>query len=85
MTPKVRNRRPGHTRLSGKFQLNVPRAAAREAGLEVGDELRVEAVGKGRLMVIRGSSAVEELAEIGRRLEIHYPAGYLRDVRADWE
>ena len=44
---------PGHTRISSKHQVTIPRGAFREAGLEAGDTLRVEAAGPGRVTLTR--------------------------------
>jgi AbrB family looped-hinge helix DNA binding protein len=82
---EVRKRRKGYTRLSSKFQVSIPKAAAEAAGLQAGDELRVEVRGAGRLMVTRATSPVEELAELGERLGIHYPSDYLDELRAEWD
>ena len=85
MATEVRKRRRGYTRLSRKFQVSIPKAAAEAAGLHAGDELRVEVQGMGRLVVTRAASPVEELAELGERLGIHYPPRYLEELRAEWD
>ena len=48
-----RGRRRGTTRVSRKNQVTLPVAALREAGLEPGDIVRVEATGAGRVILTR--------------------------------
>jgi AbrB family looped-hinge helix DNA binding protein len=85
MATGVRKRRRGFTRLTSKYQATIPRAAAEAAGIHPGDELRVEAVGDGRVIVTREEDPVDALAAVGRRYQIHYPTGYLEKLRAEWE
>lgn len=76
-----RSRRQGCTRLSAKHQATIPVAALRRAGLRPGDELRVEAVGAGRIVLTR---VEETLAKYAGRLTGVYPRGSLRRLRREW-
>lgn len=49
------------TRISPKHQVTIPRTAFREAGLAVGETLRVEAIGPGRLVLTRQDLLLQEL------------------------
>jgi bifunctional DNA-binding transcriptional regulator/antitoxin component of YhaV-PrlF toxin-antitoxin module len=84
MDDKVkRTRRAGFTRLSRKNQATIPVAVLAEAGIRPGDELRVEAEGPGRVVLIRAEDPLEAL--LGS-LDSHvYPEGYLEELRAEWE
>lgn len=77
---KVQRRR-GFTRLSAKNQVTVPVDAAREAGLKPGDELRVRADGRGRLVFTTREAALKRYAGA---LTGVYPKGYLRKLRGEW-
>ena len=76
-----RVRRRGRTRLSVKHQATIPVAALRRAGLKPGDELQVEAVGFGRIVLTR---VEETLATYAGRLTGVYPKGALRKLRSEW-
>ncbi|WP_416220178.1 AbrB/MazE/SpoVT family DNA-binding domain-containing protein [Frankia sp. Cas4] len=54
-------RRPGVTRVSRKHQVTLPVDVLREAGLGPGDELRVTADGRGRLVLTVVHDPLEEL------------------------
>jgi bifunctional DNA-binding transcriptional regulator/antitoxin component of YhaV-PrlF toxin-antitoxin module len=58
---KVKRRRPGHTRLSRKNQVTIPVDALAEAHVRPGDELRVMADGRGRLVLIVVDDPLEAL------------------------
>lgn len=79
---KARQRRRGVTRLSSKHQVTLPITALRQAGVAVGDELRVEADGDGRLVLVRERDPLDEL--IGSAPEL---AGVvdLQALRDEWE
>jgi bifunctional DNA-binding transcriptional regulator/antitoxin component of YhaV-PrlF toxin-antitoxin module len=72
---------PGRTRISAKHQASIPVDALRQAGLRVGDELRVEAAGAGRIILVRAVDAVERHAG---RLTGVYPRSYLKRLRREW-
>ena len=78
---EVKNRRRrGHTRLSAKNQVTIPVEALRRAGLKVGDELRVEADGAGRLILVRADDVLARYAGT-----LKYPKGYLKKLRSEWD
>ena len=79
-TVKTRRVR-GQTRISAKNQATIPVAALRRAGLKSGDELRVEAVGPGRIVLVRAADAI---ARHAGRLTGVYPPGYLAGLRREW-
>lgn len=76
-----RSRRRGHTRISRKHQLTIPVGALRKSGLGPGDELRVEAAGAGRILLVR---VVDAVARHAGRLTGVYPKGYLKKLRREW-
>lgn len=79
-TVKTRRVR-GQTRISAKNQATIPVAALRRAGLKSGDELRVEAAGPGRIVLVRATDAI---ARHAGRLTGVYPPGYLAGLRREW-
>ena len=81
MAEVKRTRRRGRTRLSTKHQATIPVAALRRAGLKPGDELQVEAVGVGRIVLTRVEAT---LATYAGRLTGVYPKGTLRKLRSEW-
>lgn len=85
MPLRVRKRRRGYTRITSKYQATIPQATAEAAGIRPGDELRVEAAGDGRVIMIREVDPVEALAALGKKLGIHYPPNYLDELRAEWD
>jgi bifunctional DNA-binding transcriptional regulator/antitoxin component of YhaV-PrlF toxin-antitoxin module len=80
MIEKVKKRRRGHTRLSGKHQVTIPVEILRTTGIQPGEELRVEPDGWGRIVLTRVIDPIEEFAGT-----IEYPAGYLEELRSEWE
>ena len=74
-------RRRGVTRISRKYQVALPVEALRRAGLNVGDELRVEAAGAGRLVLVRTVDLVKRYAG---SLAGVYQQSYLADLRNEW-
>jgi bifunctional DNA-binding transcriptional regulator/antitoxin component of YhaV-PrlF toxin-antitoxin module len=78
---EVRKRRRGFTRISAKHQATIPVHALREAGLTAGDEVRVVAAGRGRLLLERDVNVVERHAGTLRGVWEH---GELDDLRGEW-
>lgn len=68
--------------ISRKNQVTLPVDALRAAGLEPGDDVRVEAVGPGRLELVRADDLVEEFAGVFDAAV--YPHGYLEKLRREW-
>ena len=68
--------------ISRKNQVTLPVDALRAAGLEPGDDLRVQAVGPGRLELARADELVEEFAGIFD--DSVYPNDYLDKLRREW-
>jgi AbrB family looped-hinge helix DNA binding protein len=85
MATGVRKRKRGFTRVTSKYQATIPQAAAEAAGIQPGDELRVEAAGDGRVIMTREEDPVDALAALGEKLDIRYPPGYLEELRAEWD
>ena len=78
---EVKVRARGHTRISRKHQATLPVDALRQAGLKPGDELRVEAAGAGRIVLVRIEDPIRQYAG---SLSGVYPAGYLDELRSEW-
>jgi bifunctional DNA-binding transcriptional regulator/antitoxin component of YhaV-PrlF toxin-antitoxin module len=82
--PKGGTRRgAGRSRVSGKHQITIPIGAFSEAGLREGDVVRVEAQGRGRILIARMDDLVDEYAgclstggELGRTV---------RGLRREWD
>jgi bifunctional DNA-binding transcriptional regulator/antitoxin component of YhaV-PrlF toxin-antitoxin module len=68
--------------ISRKNQVTLPVKALRAAGLEPGDDVRVRAVGPGRLELVRAEELVEEFAGVFDATV--YPDGYLEELRREW-
>ncbi len=82
MNPKVkRGRRRGYTRVSAKHQVTIPLEALTKAGLQVGDRLKVEARGRGELVLVREGDPLERFAGA---LTGVYPHGNLEELRREW-
>jgi bifunctional DNA-binding transcriptional regulator/antitoxin component of YhaV-PrlF toxin-antitoxin module len=68
--------------ISRKNQVTLPVNALRAAGLEPGDDLRVQAVGPGRLELVRADDLIGEFAGVFDA-DV-YPDGYLDGLRREW-
>jgi bifunctional DNA-binding transcriptional regulator/antitoxin component of YhaV-PrlF toxin-antitoxin module len=68
--------------ISRKNQLTLPIEALRAAGLEPGDDVRVQVVGPGRLELVRAGELVDEFAGVFDAAV--YPDGYLDELRREW-
>ncbi|MFN8186918.1 MAG: AbrB/MazE/SpoVT family DNA-binding domain-containing protein [Gaiellales bacterium] len=68
--------------ISRKNQVTLPVDALRAAGLEPGDDVRVKAVGPGRLEVVRAEDLVAMHAGVFDSTV--YPEGYLDELRREW-
>jgi bifunctional DNA-binding transcriptional regulator/antitoxin component of YhaV-PrlF toxin-antitoxin module len=68
--------------ISRKNQLTLPIEALRAAGLEPGDDVRVQVVGPGRLELVRADELVDEFAGVFDATV--YPDGYLDELRREW-
>jgi bifunctional DNA-binding transcriptional regulator/antitoxin component of YhaV-PrlF toxin-antitoxin module len=68
--------------ISRKNQLTLPIEALRAAGLEPGDDVRVQVVGPGRLELVRAGELVDEFAGVFDATV--YPDGYLDELRREW-
>ena len=78
---EVKKRRRGFTRISAKHQATLPVQALKEAGLRAGDEVRVVAAGRGRLVLERDLNLVERHAG---KLKNVYEPGELDRLRDEW-
>jgi bifunctional DNA-binding transcriptional regulator/antitoxin component of YhaV-PrlF toxin-antitoxin module len=83
---EVKARRRGRTRISRKNQATLPVDALRQAGLKPGDELLVEAVGPGQIVLTRSEDLWKRLIEkhAGKAPPGTYPPNYLEDLRNEW-
>ena len=68
--------------ISRKNQVTLPVDALRAAGLEPGDDLRVEVAGPGRLELVRADDLVDEFAGVFDASV--YPKDYLNELRREW-
>jgi bifunctional DNA-binding transcriptional regulator/antitoxin component of YhaV-PrlF toxin-antitoxin module len=75
-------RRPGVTRVSRKHQVTLPVDVLRDAGLGPGDELRVTADGRGRLILTVVQDPLEELIGSAPGLSAMTD---LETLRSEWD
>jgi bifunctional DNA-binding transcriptional regulator/antitoxin component of YhaV-PrlF toxin-antitoxin module len=68
--------------ISRKNQVTLPVQILREAGLRPGDDLRVRAVGPGRVELVRAEDLVAEFAGVFDASV--YAPGYLDELRDEW-
>lgn len=78
---EVKKRRRGFTRITAKHQATIPVQALKEAGLTPGDEVRVVAEGRGRIVLERDLNLVERHAG---KLQGVYEQGELDRLRDEW-
>jgi bifunctional DNA-binding transcriptional regulator/antitoxin component of YhaV-PrlF toxin-antitoxin module len=69
--------------ISRKNQVTLPVDALRAAGLEPGDDVRIEVRGPGRLELVRVHDLVEEFAGVFDAAV--YPSDYLGELRREWQ
>jgi AbrB family looped-hinge helix DNA binding protein len=71
MGAKVKRNERNQTKVSSKHQVTIPAGAFRNAGLEAGDTLKVEAEGAGRIVLTRIDELLDRYSgclETGGRL-----------------
>lgn len=68
--------------MSPKHQVTIPADALREAGLRVGDELRVFVDEQRRIVLVRVDDVVERLAG---SLPGVWSEGWLEELRSEWQ
>ena len=73
-------RRSGTT-ISSKHQVTIPKVAMAAAGLRQGDRLRVEARGRGSVLLVREDNPVDRHAG---SLTGVYRRGELDELRDEW-
>ena len=74
-------RRRRTTRISVQNQVTLPVEALHKAGLRAGNELLVEGIGPGKLVLSGTDDPVEKLAGMFTGM---YPKGYLKKLRREW-
>jgi bifunctional DNA-binding transcriptional regulator/antitoxin component of YhaV-PrlF toxin-antitoxin module len=68
--------------ISRKNQVTLPVDVLRAAGLQPGDDVRVRALGPGRLELVRADDLVAKYAGVFDSTV--YPEGYLDELRREW-
>jgi bifunctional DNA-binding transcriptional regulator/antitoxin component of YhaV-PrlF toxin-antitoxin module len=68
--------------ISRKNQVTIPRDVLEAAGLDAGDDVRINSAGPGRIELVKSDDLVDEYAGIFD--ETVYPREYLREVRRGW-
>ncbi|MGH7867622.1 MAG: hypothetical protein ACREP9_08345 [Candidatus Dormibacteraceae bacterium] len=79
--PGLRPRERGHTHLSRKYQVTLGQDAVRQAGLAVGEKLRVDVDAQGRITLERIVDPVDAMAGAFHGI----PADFLSRLRDEWE
>jgi bifunctional DNA-binding transcriptional regulator/antitoxin component of YhaV-PrlF toxin-antitoxin module len=67
--------------MSTKRQVTIPVAAAKAAGLRIGEQLEVRAEGPGRITISRLGDPIDAAAGL---LDNCYDEGYLERLRSEW-
>ena len=78
---EVKERRRGSTTISSKYQVTIPVAELRAAGLEAGERLVARAEGPGRVVLER---EVDVLSEFAGALTGVYADSGLDALRGEW-
>jgi len=73
----------GMSVISRKNQVTLPVEALRAAGLEPGDDVRVQAIAPGRVELVRTEDLVAEFAGVFDATV--YPKDYLDKLRREWQ
>jgi AbrB family looped-hinge helix DNA binding protein len=87
MATVKKRRRRGYTRVSSKHQVTIPARALEEAGLSVGDELKVDVDPAGRIVLSRADEIAARREAIRRTagaLTGVYRPGELEKLRNEW-
>lgn len=82
MRRNVKQGRGTTTTVSSKHQVTIPKGAMAAAGLREGDRLRVEARGRGRVLLVRQEDPIERHA--GSLTGVYEP-GELARLRDEWD
>jgi AbrB family looped-hinge helix DNA binding protein len=82
-----KKRRRGYTRISSKHQVTIPARALEQAGMDVGDEVKVDVDRAGRIVLSRADEIAARRAAIRRTagaLTGVYRPGELEKLRNEW-
>ena len=77
----VKKRGKGFRRITSRSQAPIPVQALKDAGLKPGDEVRVVAAGRGRILLERDADVLERHAG---RLPCVYESEELDALRGEW-
>ena len=69
--------------VSRKNQITIPAEVMRQAGINAGDDVTVQAAGPGRVELVKVDALIDEFA--GSLDGSVYPPGYLEEVRQGWK
>ncbi|MGD9695145.1 MAG: hypothetical protein AB7V42_05735 [Thermoleophilia bacterium] len=69
--------------ISKKNQITLPVETLRRAGMKPGDDVRITAVGPGKVEILSVDELIDRYSGIfGKDV---YPDGYLEELRAEWD